>query len=242
MEFTYKAYINLIRTLREYGYEFCSYNNVNDFERTVILRHDIDFDLKKALEMAVLENKLGVKSTYFVLLSTDFYNIFSRSSYEILKKILLLGHDIGLHFDEQRYAIKCIDDLNKYVQKEALILNELLVEKVGVASMHRPSKLILENNVQFDNLINSYSSHYFNDMKYMSDSRMHWREDILNIVKDSRFDRFHILIHPFWYTVDYETIEYKFRVFLNDSIYQRYEYINNNFRNLEEIIKKGELR
>ena len=90
MEFTYEAYKNMILNLRNNEYKVVGYNN--DFkEKTVILRHDIDFSLEKALDIAKLENQLGVFSTFFILLSTDFYNINSIKSLEILKNIIRLG-------------------------------------------------------------------------------------------------------------------------------------------------------
>ena len=114
MEFTYEAYKNMILNLRNNEYKVVGYNN--DFkEKTVILRHDIDFSLEKALDIAKLENQLGVFSTFFILLSTDFYNINSIKSLEILKNIIRLGGKIGLHFDEKKYLIDEKKDYIKYI-------------------------------------------------------------------------------------------------------------------------------
>ena len=77
MEFTYDAYRSLLELLKQRGYEFASFNNYSIMPMPVILRHDIDNSLVKALEIAKIENECNVKSTYFALLSTDFYNIFS---------------------------------------------------------------------------------------------------------------------------------------------------------------------
>ena len=41
-------------------------------KRTIIIRHDVDFDLSKALEMAKFENANNVISTYYLLISSDF--------------------------------------------------------------------------------------------------------------------------------------------------------------------------
>lgn len=103
MKFTYEAYENMILSLKKNNYEIVDYKNYEGKERIVILRHDVDFSLEKALEMAELENKLNVSAIYFVLLSTDFYNVASKKSIEIIKKIINSGGTIGLHFDEQKY-------------------------------------------------------------------------------------------------------------------------------------------
>ena len=78
--------------------------------------------------------------------------------------------------------------------------------------MHRPSKWILDNNIQLDNYINTYSKIYFKEFKYFSDSRRQWREDcICKKIDVNRYDKLHILIHPFWW-VD-KDIDFNKRIF-----------------------------
>jgi len=61
--------------------------------------------LKKALNIAKFEYKNNVRSTYFVLLLTNLYNIFSNESNNILKEILMIGYNVRLHFDEKKHYI-----------------------------------------------------------------------------------------------------------------------------------------
>ena len=44
----------------------------------MISRHDIDYSIEKAVELAALEAEENVKSTYFVLLSSEFYNLAAK--------------------------------------------------------------------------------------------------------------------------------------------------------------------
>ena len=67
MEFTYDAYENLVSKLEKYGYQFASYHDYKSFQKCVVMRHDIDYSLQKSVELAELENQLGIQSTYFVL-------------------------------------------------------------------------------------------------------------------------------------------------------------------------------
>lgn len=241
MEFTVNGYVQLLDLLKNKGFEFCLYNELEGKKKTVILRHDIDFTLEKAAEMAVVEKELGVKSTYFVLLSTDFYNVFSKNSYNKLIQIAKLGHELGLHFDETRYDFHSLEELKGKVENEVEILSKLLDMDIKVISMHRPSKFTLNNDIQFERLINSYSSKFFKDMKYLSDSRMNWRENPINVIESGRYERLHILTHPFWYSSENETMKDKLKNFIKQSIYDRYDFINSNFTALDQVIHREEI-
>ncbi len=105
MEFTYSAYESIIDLLRENKYEFADYHKYELYDKCVILRHDVDYDLKKTIQMAELENKNGVSATYFVLATSGFYNVMSKESKKVIGYLQSLGHKIGLHFDEANYDI-----------------------------------------------------------------------------------------------------------------------------------------
>lgn len=239
MEFTFSAYKNMITTSLINGYEICSYENVTKFNKSIILRHDIDFSPIKAIDIAKIEQKLGVKSTYFVLVSTEFYNIFSRQTAEIFNQILEMGHDIGLHFDEQRYNSNSVEEMKEHVYYESKVLEKALGITLKVVSMHRPSKFTLENNIEFIDLINSYNKVFFKEIKYVSDSRMHWREDVMEVIKSNKYDKLHILTHPFWYSNKNETIETKLLDFINVSRLNTFKNLKDNFRDLEEYINEN---
>lgn len=83
MEFTYASYRSLLGLLRENNYTFTDYHRYGEQPRCVILRHDIDNSLPQALRLAELEAEEGVKSTWFVLLRTDFYNPASAASQKL---------------------------------------------------------------------------------------------------------------------------------------------------------------
>nr|WP_293993911.1 hypothetical protein [uncultured Fusobacterium sp.] len=241
MEFTYLAYEKLIRQLEDKGYKFCDYINYKEKNKVVILRHDVDTSLNKALEMTKLENSLGVSAYYFVLLSTDFYNINSEKSLKILKEIRQLGGKIGLHFDEKKYNLKLKEDYIKYINYELDILSRILEEKIDIVSMHRPSKDFLEMDLEIPNVINSYQKKFFNDFKYVSDSRMNWRENIEEIIDSEKYSQLHILTHPFWYSKKIESMEEKLEQFLKLAIKERYESLEDNIRDFEQIISKEKL-
>jgi hypothetical protein len=104
LDFTYTFYQNLISQLQDGGYTISDYHSYGKFDKVAILRHDVDMSIGKALKMAQIEHEIGVCSTYFFLISTDFYNIASKSSVSKISRIHDLGHEIGLHFDEVKYG------------------------------------------------------------------------------------------------------------------------------------------
>lgn len=87
MDFTYESYTGLIGKLREQDYQFSDYHNYKNKDKVCILRHDIDNCVDAAVRMAELESALGVASTWFVLVTSNFYNPFSMENREKLRKI-----------------------------------------------------------------------------------------------------------------------------------------------------------
>lgn len=241
MKFTYNAYKELINLLKEKNYHFSNYFDSNKSNKTVIFRHDVDYSLEKALDIAILEKEMGISSTYFVLITGDFYNVFSKRSYEVLRDIQDLNHNIGLHFDEKRYNISNEKELNKYILKEKILLESLLDKEVKTVSMHRPSKWVLEANSEFEGILNTYSKEFFIDFKYVSDSRMKWKEDVFKIIKNEEYSHLHILTHPFWYEESEKTMKEKIMKFIRSASLERYLTQKANFSNLEEIIKEADL-
>lgn len=239
-KFTYLYYIKLIQEICNSGYIITNYNNYRNICKPCILRHDVDYDIRKALEFAHFEANIdkNVKSTYFFLTSSDFYNIFSKNTLYIIDRIMALGHEIGLHFDETKYPIKGDKQLFvECVEEELYLLGRSLGITIQVVSMHRPSTFTLENDFAFKNAVNSYAKEFFCNFKYLSDSRMHWKEDVISIIEKRQYDKLHILTHPFWYSEENETAREKILGFIHRANIERFNSIANNFRDLDEFVR-----
>ena len=238
MEFTYKWYINLVDIINN-SYQIKSWNDTED---GVIIRHDIDYDLKKAYEFAKLEKELGIRNTYFLLLSSDFYNVFSEESAKYIEGIMECGHEIGLHFDEKRYGDNAEKEfLVDKIQWEARVLSELAGESVDVVSMHRPSERMLEWDLEIPNMVNTYSREFFDNYKYVSDSRRRWREDVKSVIQDKEYKNIQILIHPFWYADEENVIHDAIADFVNRANVERYDCLDRNITDLYSIMKREEV-
>lgn len=238
--FTYRGYTGLINSLKENRYSFADYHNYADFSRCVILRHDIDNSINKAVLIAELESDLGVKSTYFTLLRTDFYNPASKKGLAGLKMIQSLGHEIGLHFDEMAYDN--LEDVVGAIQKEAKYLSDILGTPITTVSMHRPSQKTLNANYEIPGMINSYGKTFFNDFKYLSDSRRRWREPVLDIINSGQYDRLHILTHPIWYQEEEESIHDTIKRFVSSANKERYAQEAENIKDIDSILDINEIQ
>lgn len=239
MEFTYRGYEQLIYSLKESEYKFADYHDYENYPRCVILRHDIDNSIEKSIQLAELEAELRVKSTYFVLMTSDFYNVASKKSLEGLQKIQMLGHEIGLHFDEMAYVE--LDNVIGAIKKEVGILSDILGTPITTVSMHRPSQTTLDANYEIPGMINSYSKTFFNDFKYLSDSRRRWREPVLDIIKSAQYDRLHILTHAIWYNEVEEDIHDTIKDFVTSANQERYYLEKENIKDIESILDISEI-
>ncbi len=95
-DFTVRKYSELLDAFKEAGYEFQTVESYvkKPINRVVILRHDVDSWPQNALQMAKLENTLGIKSTYY------FRKSWLSFQEKIVQKIESYGHEIGYHYED----------------------------------------------------------------------------------------------------------------------------------------------
>ncbi|MCF7906873.1 hypothetical protein K9K85_01155 [Patescibacteria group bacterium] len=61
----------------------------------IILKHDVETNLKKALDIAKIEHRYNLPSTFYI----QAYLLSNKKNIEILEKIKKLGHEIAYHYD-----------------------------------------------------------------------------------------------------------------------------------------------
>ena len=195
-----KSYLNFINKLKRF-YKFKYFDEKINNHNNIILRHDVDYDLDYALNIAKLNSKLRIKSTFFVLLRSNFYNLLSDRSINILKQIYCLGAKIGLHYDETIYT----KNFRKNFLKEIEILENFLNKKINIISFHRPSIKLLNKNKKYFNFNHAYMSKFTKNIKYYSDSMNQFRFG--NPLKSEEFKSkksMQILLHPIWWQTQFE--------------------------------------
>ena len=160
----------------------------------LFLRHDIDFSIDLAYELAKFESDIGVRSTYFFMLTSNMYNIFSNKNADIVKKIKVLGHKISIHYDPTCYK----DDQGFVLEKQ--IFEMAFGENVDIYSIHRPGNFLNDNNRMPGGVYHTYHDRFFREMKYLSDSG---GRNVVPIVDEFIRQRpaqdLHLLIHPIWW-------------------------------------------
>lgn len=236
--FTWDGFRYLIGVLRESGYTFCNYFNWGKANKAVIMRHDVDMSPARALELANIEADEGIASTFFVLMKNDFYNPFALHAHNALCEIVSLGHEIGLHFDETLYGPD--EDIVSAIHAEASLLSQSIGGgyAVRVVSMHRPSQRTLDANWQIPGIVNSYSHRFFHDFKYLSDSRINWREPVLEIIRSQEYKRLHILTHAMSYRDELSSPADTVKALLADRALAGWDCLNENFSDLSSLFLK----
>src|SRR5690348_8315965 len=72
-EYSLDAYRALIHFAQNKGYRISPFE-LNPLPQTIILRHDVDYSLRIALNLARVNAALGIRGTFFVLLRSQIYN------------------------------------------------------------------------------------------------------------------------------------------------------------------------
>jgi len=228
LDFNYVNYVRLIELIKKKEFDFKVFSDPVS-SNSVLLRHDVDFSLDFSLKMAEIENKLGVNSTYFVQLGSPFYNIFDKYNKKIIQQIMDLGHSIGLHFDITNYEINNYKDFELALNLELYVMSEILNLKVLHFSFHRPAS----NSFVHDELNDDsryVHSRYFEQYKYISDSRMQFREDLLSYLDNHSFDAYQLNFHPIWYSDSNSSLKQRLEIFSSFNQKQIKSFIEDNIR------------
>jgi peptidoglycan/xylan/chitin deacetylase (PgdA/CDA1 family) len=202
VRYTYDWYRQFIGRLREADRPFCRFDEgIRD--EGVLLRHDVDWSPRSALELARLEAEEGVTATYFVLVTGSFYNALEPLTRRVIEELVDLGHDVGIHFDVGVYFDRepNPDVFRRQVETDRAVLRERLEETIDTVAFHNPPEWVL--NRQFEGVRHTYEPEVFESVAYRSDSLGRWRDE--PPFPSGVPDRTQILVHPgLWGSEDLE--------------------------------------
>jgi hypothetical protein len=252
MTFDTEGYALFIRTAADKGYSIGPVSGgLEAPAKSLILRHDVDFSLDRALALAELEQGLGVQATYFIMVSNPFYNALAPRSRRLLARIVELGHEIGLHWDSSTYPTS-EEDAALHFCREIELLGAAAGVRIRCASQHIPINTPLFNfdaHIEFE----AYSERLMSRYRYVSDSSMVWRGPTPLELLEEGADLY-FLAHPIWWTTagtsQYGKFQYalgEIQARISDEMAEEMDFIHmilatrdEKDRNYKELRSKGQ--
>ena len=176
-DFTLKSYQSLVLAFQEADFQFLTFEEMMTMPaqaRTVVMRHDVDELAWNALKMAKLENKLGVRATYF-------FRIVKQSNVpEVIEQIVKLGHEVGYHYEDfalakgdERKAIetfrKNLDYFRRFYPVRSVCMH-------GSSTSKYDNRMLWKNNSlsEFGLVGEPYLSVDFDKVFYLTDTGYAW--------------------------------------------------------------------
>jgi hypothetical protein len=206
-DFSYDYYKKLILAVKT-SFNPCLFHEIPQLLESfvgkpkLLIRHDVDLDVDKALAMAEIESEMEISSCYMIMTNSPFYSLQSDSTASALLRIQQMGHEIGLHFDFENHDDRSSEtELNSIVNAighSAKLLEDLISSKVNSISFHRPLQQFLRGPLTVEGRVNAYASELMN--WYLSDSKGNWREgEPLPMLTTPQKSILQFLVHPIWW-------------------------------------------
>jgi hypothetical protein len=147
--FTWDQYKDLMIELSKDKYLVLPLNEMrstySDSKVVIGLRHDIDMNPFKALEMAEIEKAFGFRATYFILPTADYYGYLYRTGLNrcigldsLIKDLYDKGAEIGIHNDMLTAMIDYGFDPLIFNSNELAFFKSLGITVYGTASHGSP--------------------------------------------------------------------------------------------------------
>jgi len=209
MSFSYNEYRQIIDRISEH-IPIVSFDSVNNStEKYCVIRHDVEFSIERALQLAIVEYAHNIKSTYVFQICNNNYNPFSHKNKSYILEIAKLGHDIGVHvhlgnFNESDQSIE------QYIIKQAQLLSMALDLPINKFSLHRPLQKHIETPIQIPGYINMNASEFFTFTKdfsiydlpvlYLADSNHDWKYGNPMDIDFNKINKMQLNCHPFSWT------------------------------------------
>jgi len=203
-DFSLENYRLTLELAKEKSYVFKRFKDVDFFkkqeEKSILMRHDVDSQIDIAVEMASIENKLNISSTYFIRMHSHTYNPLCIKDTKKIQKISNLGHEIGFHYEPDYYSLLNIE-FESTIKNEIEILEKITNSKIISFAPHEPTRTGIKNlDIDLDLKKEAYDEQLFKNFKYISDSSCRWREGSMRYhIENETYKNLYILTHPNWW-------------------------------------------
>lgn len=213
--FDTRSYERLLQRIRDAGRTFVEFDRRGS---GVVLQHDVELSLERALTMARLEATLRVTGTYCVPLSAPVHDASAITLARTVRTISRLGHEVGLLFDPRSHwgSSPTNASISERVDHRRDVLSRLVGEPVSVVSFGPPSDRY--GSLDLDGAINATPRIEDGDWGWGGDGDWGWGgdddEEAHRVVSDREFqerrpfahgvpERFRLRVHPgLWYLVE----------------------------------------
>jgi hypothetical protein len=205
--FSYANYQHLIKTLKQ-TIPLVDFSDVRaDDKQFFILRHDVEFSIQKAYDLAKIEHDfLGIQTSYFFQIRNATYNPFAFQNVKLIQAIHAMGHQVGLHVNST--GLTSLNQFEAFIQRDIALLQNGVDCAVNRFSFHRPTHDLLKLNLQIKGLINTYDHRFFHldeiehsnkerPIYYFSDSEHRWKYGDPLLVLNQPIKKVQLLIHPY---------------------------------------------
>jgi len=228
MDFSLTTFANLVKKSRTKGFSFLTFadfiekkiidNHVD--RKQILLRHDVDLKPQNSLATAIIENKLGIKGSYYFRMVPESFNV------DIIKQITDLGHEVGYHYET-------MDSVN-----EKFRINNLKF-KDEEERIDEAYKLFCQNLEEFRKIYPVKTICMHGSPKSAFDNRDIWKKynyRQLGIIGEPYFD---IDFDKFFYLTDTGRCWNGYKYSVRDKMPQQEQWIKQGlvFRTTNDIIK-----
>jgi hypothetical protein len=196
-DFILNNYKRLLQIAKD-NYTFIMFHDLDGSKnKSIVWRHDVEFSVPIAIKMAKIEHALGLKTTWFFQVHGDFYNLLEKNTFDAVKQIQSLGHEIGLHFDAHFWDIKNEEELDKYLGIDKALFEDYFCITPKVFSFHNTNDFVLScEREQYSGMLNVYSRRIKSQYGYCADSTGFWRYEILeDRLREAKDKILQVLIH-----------------------------------------------
>jgi len=130
---TFQRALNL-----DYSIITCSryVENCSSLPKILVLRFDVDYNVRKVVDIVSVLNELDIKGTFFFRLHSPTYNPFDFANYEYIRYIINTGHEVGLHQEVVDFSKITLENQLECFKRDVKIFNEMFKVKIKGTSSH----------------------------------------------------------------------------------------------------------